>query len=97
MKKKRKNKAAERMTAAEREAAKQYPGKTTVGILFPGNRQVYTYLIRKNHGVKLGDEIVVDSPYGGPKTVFVVRLDKFPQVFMPGISYKEATRKVVSI
>lgn len=74
-----------------------YKGKVTVGVLFPGNARVYTYLIRKGHRVKLGDELVVDSPWGGPKTVFVVRLDKSAQVHQEGISYKEVTRKVVTI
>jgi hypothetical protein len=74
-----------------------YKGKLTVGVLFPGNSRVYTYLIRRGHRVKLGDELVVDSPFGGPKTVFVVRIDKKPFPFDPGISYKEVTRKVVPI
>lgn len=71
--------------------------KTTIGVLFPGNARVYTYIIRKGHRCKLGDELVVDSPWGGPKTVFVVRIDKVAQPFDPAISYKEVTRKVIPI
>ncbi len=72
-------------------------GKTTVGVLFPGSAKVYTYLIRKGHRCKLGDELVVDSPWGGPKTVFLVRIDKKPVPFDPLISYKQVTRKVITI
>lgn len=69
----------------------------TVGVLFPGNSKVYTYLVRRGHKLKLGDELVVDSPYGGPKTVFLVRIDKVAQPFNTEISYKQVTRKVVEI
>lgn len=71
--------------------------RLTVGVLFPGNAKVYTYLVRRGHRLKLGDEVVVDAPWGGPKTVFVVRIDKKACPFDPAISYKEVTRKVVPI
>lgn len=54
------------------------PKLTTVGVLFAGNRRVYTYTVPLKHSIKLGDEIVVDSVYGGPTIVFVVRIDKRP-------------------
>lgn len=75
----------------------RFKGKLTIGVLFPGSARVYTYLIRRGHKCKLGDELVVDSPWGGPKTVFVVRIDKKAYPFDPLISYKEVTRKVVTI
>lgn len=53
---------------------------TTIGVLFAGNRRVYTYTAPARHGIKLGDEVIVDSPWGGPKVVFVVKIDKKPSV-----------------
>lgn len=53
---------------------------TTIGVLFAGNRKVYTYTAPIRHGIKLGDEVVVDSPWGGPTVVFVVKIDKSPDV-----------------
>lgn len=61
-------------------ARKKISRRTTVGVLFPGNARVYTYAVKLKHGIKLGDEVVVDSPFGGPKIVFVVRVDKAPNV-----------------
>lgn len=56
------------------------PKLTTIGVLFAGNRKVYTYSAPLRHGIKLGDEVVVDSPWDGPKVVFVVKIDKTPDV-----------------
>lgn len=56
------------------------PKLVTIGVRFPGSRNVYTYTAPLRHGIKLGDEVVVDSPYGGPQVVFVVRIDKRPYV-----------------
>lgn len=72
-------------------------GFTTIGVLFPGSNQVYTYLIRRGHRCKPGYELVVDAPHGGPKVVFVVRVDKKPEHLDSRITYKTVRRKVVEI
>lgn len=71
--------------------------RLTVGVLFPGDRQVYTYLVRKGHKLKLCDELVADSPYDGPQIAFLVRIDKTCTATDSEILYKEVTRKVIPI
>ncbi len=73
----------------------------TIGIRFaigvgsnPG--KVYTYKVRAGAEILLGDELVLDTPYG-PSVGFVVRKDKTNQDTDPGIQYKYATRKTIEL
>lgn len=70
---------------------------STIGIRFAsGSYTVYTYLIRRGAKVKLGDELVLDTPRG-PAVGFVVRIDKTPQWRKEGYDYKYATRRTTSL
>lgn len=60
---------------------------TTIGVRFSGHSRVYTYKVRRGHGLKRGDLCAVDTPSTGPTLVFVVRVDKEP-VIPAGFSLK---------
>ncbi len=50
----------------------------TVGVRFGAGR-VYTYRVKRTANVKLGDQLIAQTPWG-PKACFVVRIDSVPTV-----------------
>jgi hypothetical protein len=54
--------------------------KTTVGVVFPHVFKIYTYVVPVRHGIKVGDYLSVDTPWGPGKVVRVVRIDSKPVV-----------------
>jgi hypothetical protein len=51
---------------------------TTIGVRFPGTIRAYTYKALRKYELKVGDEVVVDSPSSGPVVVIVVSVDQVP-------------------
>jgi len=70
-------------------------GCTTIGVRFSGASRVYTYKVRRGHGIKRGDMCAVESPLDGPALVFVVRVDKDPVIPL-GFSMK-TLKKIIGV
>lgn len=68
---------------------------TTCAVRFAATpEKIYTYKVKRGR-VKLGDELIADTPRG-PAVVFVVRLDANAQP-VEGVELKTITRKAVPI
>lgn len=76
-------------------------GYTTVGVRFfssSESRKVYTYFISRKVKLRMGQELLVDAPWGGPTVVFVVRIDRRkPEPLQAGITYKTVRALIVDI
>lgn len=84
----------------EKKIRAEKPAHNTIGVRFLGKNvgRVFTYAIRRNVKVLLGQELVADTPIG-PALCIVVRLDSVPRAPDPmwteGLKF--ITRKTVKL
>lgn len=84
---------ADLILAADKEAEAADGGKrlfTLVGVQFEGNCKVYDYIWTGKDEVKLGDTVVVETPWEGTKQVTVVQVMKDMDLNGCENDYKEA-------
>lgn len=69
---------------------------STVGVKFEGTpSKVYTYKVRKEWNVQVGDELVVRTPLDGSTIVEVVEVHDIPDIDLAAnFKYKWAVQKV---